>query len=124
MRCEKDLTGRFTSLKTKMTVDNDNRNIYAYFINEISTEFWICSDQTNEVGAAHVEESELAGEGCTACVLCLEYKVTRLCSPCGHANMCTACCNHFVAQECHYSVTNSDGSVEVTDIQLHTTVLL
>ncbi|XP_039291462.1 uncharacterized protein LOC111053501 isoform X2 [Nilaparvata lugens] len=54
LRCEKDSTGRFTSLKTKMTVDNDNKNISAYFINEISTEFWICSDQTNENGIVRV----------------------------------------------------------------------
>ncbi|XP_054277103.1 uncharacterized protein LOC128996012 [Macrosteles quadrilineatus] len=66
------------------------------------------------------ETVEAAEEG-PVCLICMEYRATRLCGPCGHIVLCGRCVNEFIQREVYHSVTVGNGEVEDTPIRLPTT---
>lgn len=67
----------------------------------------------------NMEEGTLPLEGGdTACAVCLSFKATRMCSPCGHMVACKPCATSMTNNNYYYEVTRGDGSVLTTHIRL------
>ncbi|XP_039276301.1 uncharacterized protein LOC120349760 isoform X2 [Nilaparvata lugens] len=49
LTCQEDLSRKFTlpGLETKLRINTEEGNIFETFFKQISTHFWICTDQTN-----------------------------------------------------------------------------